>query len=131
MNTHDVIVIGGLFAAAYFLQFYLSYLQMKHITKKYLELTEKYKGNYFIGMNKKRRFGCNPVVILVSDEKKIIQELYILKGLLVTSRMKQVDLKKEVRIDSLENHSSCLKRKIGGKGLQALQNAAENIMNCC
>ena len=46
MSSRDVMVIAGLFVAAYLLQFYLSYLQMKHITKQYLELTDKYKGEY-------------------------------------------------------------------------------------
>lgn len=55
MSSRDVMVIAGLFVAAYLLQFYLSYLQMKHITKQYLELTDKYKGEYFIGMNRKKK----------------------------------------------------------------------------
>ena len=55
MSSQDVMVVAGLFVAAYILQFYLSYLQMKHITKQYLDLTNKYKGDYFIGMNQKEK----------------------------------------------------------------------------
>lgn len=131
MSSQDVMVIAGLFVAAYVLQFYLSYLQMRHITKQYLELAAKYKGDYLIGMNQKKKFGCNPVVILVTDKRNIIQEFYMLSGLLVTSRMKRVNLEEEVNIDSLVERKDCIKRKIGEKGYAALQNAAENILNYC
>lgn len=131
MSSQDVMVVAGLFVAAYILQFYLSYLQMKHITKQYLELTNKYKCDYFIGMNQKKKIGCNPVVILVTDDRNMIQEFYMLGGLLVTSRMKRVNLEEEVNIAGLENHKEYIKRKVGEKGFVALQNAAENILNYC
>lgn len=131
MNSQDVMVISGLFVAAYVLQFYLSYLQMKHITKQYLDLTNRYKGDYFIGMNQKKKVGCNPVVILVADDRNIIQEFYMLSGLLVTSRMKHVSFEEEVNITGLENHKEYIKGKVGEKGFIALQNAAENILKYC
>ena len=102
MSSRDVMVIAGLFVAA-----------------------------YFIGMNRKKKIGCNPVVILVTDHRNMIQEFYMLDGLLVTARMRRVNLEEEVDIAELEHHKNYLKGKVGEKGFRALQNAAENIMNYC
>lgn len=55
----------------------------------------------------------------------------MLDGLLVTARMKRVNLEEEVDIAELEHHKNYLKGKVGEKGFRALQNAAENIMNYC
>ena len=70
-------------------------------------------------------------MILVTDDRNMIQEFYMLGGLLVTSRMKRVNLEEEVNIAGLENHKEYIKRKVGEKGFVALQNAAENILNYC
>lgn len=112
--------VAGLFVAAYLLQFYPPYLQMEHIIKQYLELTDKYKGECFIGVNHEKKTGCNPAVILVADHRNTIQEFYTLNGLFVTARIRRVNLEEEMDIAELEHHRNYLRGKVGEKGFRAL-----------
>lgn len=51
----NFLVIGIMFFVAYIFQFIFTLLQTKNITNTYLMLSKKYKGNYYIGMNKRKK----------------------------------------------------------------------------
>lgn len=60
----------------------------------------------------------------------VIKELHAMKGIFVTSRMKPIIVKGEIKINELSNEKEILEKKLGKKVYMALQNAAENILDC-
>ncbi|MCI6380782.1 transcriptional regulator [Faecalicoccus pleomorphus] len=126
----NFLVIGIMFFVAYIFQFIFTLLQTKNITNTYLMLSKKYKGNYYIGMNKRKKIGLNSIVIIVVDHSMVIKELHAMKGIFVTSRMKPIIVKGEIKINELSNEKEILEKKLGKKVYMALQNAAENILDC-
>ena len=126
----NFLVIGIMFFVAYIFQFIFALLQTKNITNTYLMLSKKYKGNYYIGMNKRKKIGLNSIVIIVVDHSMVIKELHAMKGIFVTSRMKPIIVKGEIKINELSNEKEILEKKLGKKVYMALQNAAENILGC-
>ena len=126
----NFLVIGIMFFVAYIFQFIFTLLQTKNITNTYLMLSKKYKGNYYIGMNKRKKIGLNSIVIIVVDHSMVIKELHAMKGIFVTSRMKPIIVKGEIKINELSNEKEILEKKLGKKVYMALQNAAENILGC-
>lgn len=126
----NFLVIGIMFFVAYIFQFIFALLQTKNITNTYLMLSKKYKGNYYIGMNKRKKIGLNSIVIIVVDHSMVIKELHAMKGIFVTSRMKPIIVKGEIKINELSNEKEILEKKLGKKVYMALQNAAENILDC-
>ncbi|WP_415980266.1 transcriptional regulator GutM [Faecalicoccus pleomorphus] len=126
----NFLVIGIMFFVAYIFQFIFTLLQTKNITNTYLMLSKKYKGNYYIGMNKRKKIGLNSIVIIVVDHSMVIKELHAMKGIFLTSRMKPIIVKGEIKINELSNEKEILEKKLGKKVYMALQNAAENILDC-
>ena len=81
-------------------------------------------------MNKRKKIGLNSIVIIVVDHSMVIKELHAMKGIFVTSRMKPIIVKGEIKINELSNEKEILEKKLGKKVYMALQNAAENILDC-
>lgn len=124
-------LLVSLFIIGYVFQNLFSYQQSKHMSRVYVSLAKKYKGNFFIGTNKRKWLGTNPITFIVTDKEGNIKECYLMKGILVTAKMQEVTCLKGGNITQLNSELSknFLENRVGKNGYKAILNACNNISN--
>lgn len=121
-----MIYLIGFFFVMYLAQLFLTSIQMKHISAKYLEYTRKYQGSeYFIGISKKRKFKSGPIIMIVCDENLKVIDLEVMKGISVFSRFRKMDIDENF-LTQLDN-KKFYARIFTESGYRSLVDIVENI----
>lgn len=128
MSNRDVVVLAILLLVAYLVQWWLSFLQSKDVSSTWSRLARERAGSGYIGMNRRKRLGVAPVVILLIDNDLSIASIWMMKGLLTTARMREQIMPCQCGVREIEMHREELERAFGRKGFLAIRDAGNNVL---
>lgn len=117
-----------MFFVCYLVQQILTYFQVSNISRLYAQLARKYEGDYFIGLNDRKKLKPTIFCMVVIDSSGNLIEAYVMEGLLVHERLKSLPLEGGMTIFSLKNEKEENAYGINKKILRALQEACGNIL---
>lgn len=116
-----------MFFVCYLVQQIFTYFQVSSISKLYAQLARKYEGDYFIGINNRKKLKPTIFCMVVIDSNGNLLEAYAMEGLLVHERLKALSLEGGMTIFSIKNEEENV-YGINKKILRALQEACGNVL---
>lgn len=117
-----------MFFVCYLVQQILTYFQVSSISKLYAQLARKYEGDYFIGLNDRKKLKPNIFCMVVIDSSGNLLEAYAMGGFLVHERLKAISLKGGMTIFSIKTEGGGKSLGMNKKMHLALQEACNNVL---
>lgn len=121
-------ILFVIFFICYFVQQIFTYFQVSSISKFYAQLARKYEGEYYIGLNNRKKLKPTVFCMVVIDSKGNLLEAYVMKGFLVHERLKEIALKGGMTITLIKKEGSEDTFGMNKRLLRALQEACNNVL---